>query len=196
MSASSRLISSFLLAAVIVIPRAQAEKITIPAGTRIEARMDRELRSDTAVVGEAFEATVTEHIRPDGVLAIPADSTLEGRVTIVRPGAPSGVLGVRFVRLRTLDGHVYDIDGVLAPTKDGQTVPIESAKKSAVILIGSEAEPGKHASTVVGDVDELPAEVADRWSQSGLSAERAVVPSGSVVMVELRQKVSVEETTR
>jgi hypothetical protein len=139
-------VSSVLLALVAGIPRVQAEKITLPEGTRIEARVDRELRSDT----------------------------------LVEP-----------------DGHVYDIDGVLAPTQEGAAVPIASAKKSAVVLIGNESEEGgKRASTVVGEDGELPRQVADRWSQSGLSPARVVIAQGAEVTIELRQPVAIEETTR
>jgi hypothetical protein len=71
-----------------------------------------------------------------------------------------------------------------------------SSRKSAVVLIGDESsEAGKRASTVVGQSGELPADVADRWSQSGLSPERAVIAKGAEVTVELRQRLAVEETT-
>jgi hypothetical protein len=194
MSVRHVLLSSVLFAA--AVPAAHAEKVTLPSGTQIEARVDRELRSDTATLGETFESTVTLPVRPGIRLAIPADSTIEGRVTVVRHSGTSGVIGVHFVRLRTPDGRVYDIDGVLAPTQEGQTVPLASGKKSAVVLIGDESyEAGQRASTVVGNSGELPADVADRWSQSGLSPERAVIAKGASVTVELRQRLTVEETT-
>jgi hypothetical protein len=197
MLACRSLLSFVLLALVVAVPRARAEKITLPAGTQIEARVDRELRSDAVALGETFECTVTAPIRPGIRLAIPAESTIEGRVTVVKPGARSGVIGVRFVRLRTPDGHVYDIDGVLAPTQEGAAVPIASAKKSAVVLIGDDSEEtGKRASTVVGEAGELAVDVADRWAQSGLSPERAVIAKGAAIVVELRQRLAVEETTR
>jgi hypothetical protein len=196
MSAPRLLVLSLMVATVLAVPCVRAEKITVPGGTRIEARIDQQISSDTAMVGEAFEATVTEPVLLEGALAIPAESALEGRVTVVRPASRSGVIGVRFVRLRTLDGRVYDIDGMLAPTRDGEPVPIAHAKRSAVMLIGDEEEPGKRASTVVGDVHETAAKLADRWSQSGLSSEHAVVAKGAAVTIELRQKLTVEQSVR
>jgi hypothetical protein len=193
---SARLLLPSVLLSVLAAPLARAEKVTLPSGTRIEARVERELRSDTTALGETFESTVTVPIQPALRLAIPADSTLEGRVTVVRHSGASGVIGVHFVRLRTPDGRVYDIDGVLAPTQEGQTVPLVSEKKSAVVLIGDgSSDPGQRASTGVGQSGELPADVADRWSQSGLSPQRAVIAKGAEITVELRQRLTVEETT-
>jgi hypothetical protein len=167
--------------------------LTIPRGTRIIAQLDHDLRSDDAAPGDRFELTVVSPVRVGRELAIPPGSALEGRVTVVRSGARSGVIGVRFTRLGTPDGRVYEIDGVLAPTHDGQAIDVPSSKKTAVVLIGNDADaPGKRASTVVGNSDEDPARVADRWSQSGLSPQQAFISRDSEVSVELRSALTVE----
>jgi hypothetical protein len=193
-----RILFSLSLLSVVAAPAALvADEITLPAGTRIEVRIDRELRSDAVTVGETFESTVSAPVEVGTRIAIPADSTIEGRVTVVRSGVRSGVIGVRFVRLRTADGHVYDLDALLAPTVEGETVPVSYGKKSAIVLIGSDADrPGKRASTVVGNSGEDATQVADRWSRSALSPERAYIASGSEMTVELGAPLTVEETTR
>jgi hypothetical protein len=172
---------------------ATADTVTIPSGRIMEVRMERALYSDQVIPDEPFFATVTLPLRIDGQLAIPAESRIEGRVTTVKSAGSSGVIGVRFVRLHLPDGVAYDIDGVLAPTQEGELLPVPPSKKKAVVLIGNESDaPGKRASTVVGNAGERPEDVADRWSGSGLSPRRASIAKGAEMVVELRKPLTVE----
>jgi hypothetical protein len=170
---------------------AMAETVTLPTGARIHAQILESLRSDEVVAGHSFEGTVTEPVHVDGRPAIPAGSVVTGLVTVVRSLERSGVIGVRFVSLRTPDGRIYDIDGVLTPTRDGETVRIAAGKKEAVVLIGDEADgPGKRASTLVGNAGEDHEDVADRWSKSGLSPRTAEIRGGSEITFELREPLT------
>jgi hypothetical protein len=168
-----------------------AEDIELPRGTRFDLALDQPLRSDSLLAGDTFEGTVKVDYTLGGRVVIPAGSTVFGRVTLVRSLSRSGVIGVRFVRL-SIDGHVYDIDGVLAPTRDGETVNVTPSKKEAVVLIGGEPEDSdKRASTLVGDIGENTEELAERWSRSGLSPRLALADAGTELTVELREPVDV-----
>jgi len=174
-----------------------AESVHLPAGTRIDIRTERALNSEEVSVGDTFECTVTAPIGVGGSIAIPVESMVAGRVTAVKPTARSGVIAVRFVRLHTPDGRFYDIDAVLAPTREGEPVDVSSSKKSAVVLIGNETDaPGKRASTLVGNSGELTERVAERWSHSGLSPAHAFVARGSEMTIELKEGVTIEASAK
>jgi len=92
-----------------------AQTINVPSGTVIELRMETGLSSGSSRVNDAFRATVTRSVWFDGRIAVPRDSRVEGRVTVVQPAAPrskSGVIGVSFTQI-TIDGRRYAINGAL-----------------------------------------------------------------------------------
>jgi hypothetical protein len=192
MPAQRALLLSLLVLASFGLAALNADEVKIPAGTRIDVELARPLRSDSVMVGDTFEATVSAPVRVAGRIVVPAGAAVEGRVTVVKSLARSGVIGVRFARLRTADGRTYDIDGVLAPTRDGEAVAVSPSKKEAVVLIGNEADaPGKRASTLVGDVGEEAEGLAERGSRSGLSPRLALAQEGTGLTIELREPVEV-----
>ena len=93
-----------------------SDRLTVPEGTVIGLRMESGLSSATAREGDTFRATVVRPVYLNNRIAIPADSRVDGRVTVVKraePGVRSGVLGVEFFRLRLPDNSSYDIEGAL-----------------------------------------------------------------------------------
>ena len=113
------------LCAVIVVAAsvAAAQSITVPEGTVIGLQMQDSLSSATSNVGDAFHATTVSSVYVNGAVAIPANSRVDGRVTVVQPAEPgvrSGVLGVQFVRLMMADNSSYTIDGALTSLSPGQ----------------------------------------------------------------------------
>ncbi|HEV2349161.1 MAG TPA: peptidoglycan-binding domain-containing protein [Terriglobia bacterium] len=102
------------------------DRVTVPAGAVIELQTTSSLDSATSQQGDTFSSTVRRSIYVDGNLAIPQSSSVDGRVTEVRPagqGSQSGAIGVEFFRLVLADGTSYDLSGVLttrAPNVNGQ----------------------------------------------------------------------------
>ena len=84
MSVRVLFLSSLLVAAGAA---ASAEKVTLPTGTKIEARTDRELRSDSLAEGDTFECTVTAPVLGLGTSAFAPEYGNMVRATsrIVRP---------------------------------------------------------------------------------------------------------------
>ena len=70
---------ALLFAAVV----AAADRLTVPQGTVIGLRMTSGLSSATAREGDTFRATVVRPVSIDSRIAIPADSRVDGRVTVV-----------------------------------------------------------------------------------------------------------------
>jgi hypothetical protein len=183
------ILPSLLALAIFTAGALHADEVTLPRGTRFEVTLDRALRSDSVTPGDTFEGAVTRPVSVAGRVVLPAGSIVSGRVTLVRSLARSGVIGVRFVGLRPPDGRTYTIDGVLAPTRDGEAVPVSPLKKEAVMLIGGDTDAGgrERASTLVGDVGEEPETLAERWSRSGLSPRLAEAEEGTELTLELRE---------
>jgi hypothetical protein len=82
-----------------------AQQVTIPEGTVIELRMDNGLYSNGSLINDTFKASVLRSVWIDGRVAVPEDSLIDGRVTVVQPaerGSHSGVIGVEFNKLSIL----------------------------------------------------------------------------------------------
>lgn len=113
---------------------ATAQSITVPEGTVIGIQMQDSLSSATSNVGDVFRATTVSSLYVNGGVAIPANSRVDGRVTVVQPAEPgvrSGVLGVEFFRLTLPDDTSYTIDGALTSlTPDQNAQPIQQYLRS------------------------------------------------------------------
>src|SRR3990172_6703890 len=122
---------ALLFAAVVM----ASDRLTVPEGTVIGLRMESGLSSATAREGDTFRATVVRSVSIDNRTAIPVDSRVDGRVTLVNraePGVRSGVIGVEFFRLRLPDNTSYGIEGALTSLRpDEGRQAIEQAQFSS-----------------------------------------------------------------
>lgn len=112
---------------------------TVKANQVLRVRLNEELNSETARVGDTFTATTVDPVYAGGgVEVVPQASTLVGQVTNVkragRKGEPA-TLDVRFVGLRLpngakrqLNGSLTDLDGGSGRSDNEGTV---SAKKTS-----------------------------------------------------------------
>lgn len=89
------------LFAAFVFPALQAfaeENFTLPAGTTLHVRLTTTLSTRTNQNGDPWTGKVIEPIFAKGQEVIPADSTVEGRVTYVKPpGRAKGVAEMRLI---------------------------------------------------------------------------------------------------
>lgn len=180
-----------------------AETLTVPRGQLVDVRIEQELSSDRMREGDTFSATVLETIYVDGRPAITQGSVIDGVVTLVRShedGHRSGVLGLRFTRLRALDGSRYAMDGSLVgfrkrTSEAGEVTRDKTTEARAVLVIGTESDgPGKRPSSLVGTQGEDEHTLATRWAASGLSSDVAEIEAGSELTLELRQPLRVSPT--
>ena len=58
--------------------------VTVPSGTQFSIRLDSELNSETAQVGDLFRASISTPIAIDGNTVIPVGALVEGRVVDVK----------------------------------------------------------------------------------------------------------------
>jgi hypothetical protein len=83
---------------------AEDSKLQLPPGLVLSTRLDTEISSERALVGDRITATVEQDARWKQKLIVPAGATLEGRIrAIEKPTAPSGnfTLALEFSELQT-----------------------------------------------------------------------------------------------
>src|SRR6266700_503412 len=90
----------FLITAVTVIPTAAQQRrrqaasgVTLPANTYFRLRMNEEISSERARIGDKFTAEVVTPIYHGSKEVVPAGSTVSGRVTSVQPAKGKGQAG-------------------------------------------------------------------------------------------------------
>ena len=96
---------------------------TLSADQTIRVRMDSELNSRTARIGDRFSTTVTEPVRSDnGVELIPVGSKIWGRVASVHPAGrhSAGTISVSFNQVELPTHARYTINGSLTTLQTDQ----------------------------------------------------------------------------
>jgi BON domain len=86
-------------------------KITLPAGTQLSIRLNDEVNSEKAQVGDVFHGSVSSPITIDEQTAIPTTADVEGRVVEVRSAgrfAGQSVLTLELTKL-TMNGKAYSL---------------------------------------------------------------------------------------
>lgn len=121
---------------------ARVENIEVPAGTRIQARLDDYLTSDRANVGDTFDLTVAESVAVGSRVVIPRGTRITGKISEVeRAKRPQkgGKLVLRATSIRLPDGAV-GIDGEI--TAEGKNLKGEGSLKEDLKEIGIGAAAG------------------------------------------------------
>ena len=121
-----------------------------PSGTRFSVRMNEQLSTRSASVGESFTATLTQPILSgDGDVVIPAGATVRGRVTESTRAGRAGEkanLRIAFTSI-SYEGRSYPIDASIVGTVPVRTVTADSRKEQAGKVAG-----GAAAGAVLGQI--------------------------------------------
>ena len=134
---------------------------TVSAGQTIRARMNGNISSKTAAVGNTFTATVTEPVYASGgQVVVPTGSTVVGRVDSVsraRKGGNPGSINVSFTSIRLPNGLTRRINGSLTDlTSDDAKSDAESTargdkmKHRKLIFIGGGGAGGAILGAAIG----------------------------------------------
>ena len=119
-----------------VAPAPQPIVKTVPAGTTVDVVFLDALSSETANPGDSFRARVTHDVVQDGIVVIPAGSTVAGSVTEAVPLKKIGgtaKLALEFSKLELPSGGTADIDASLVEQGKSET------KKDAATIGGATA---------------------------------------------------------
>jgi len=134
---------------------------TVPADTVIRVRMDSQMSSRSARVGDRFSTTVTEPVYggDSGIEVIPVGSKLWGRVTSVKQAGrrSPGNISVSFYQIATPTRATYPINGSLSSLQaddvnaDNEgTVAGKSNRKRDAVFIGGGAATGALIGAIAG----------------------------------------------
>ncbi len=134
---------------------------TVDMGTTFRVRMNNNISSKTARVGDTFTTTVTEPVYSNaGVVVIPTGSTVKGRVDSVVPpkkGGNPGQIGVSFISVKLPTGSTRSINGSLTDlnTKDAKsdnesTASADKMKNRKIIFIGGGGAGGAVLGAAIG----------------------------------------------
>ena len=87
------------------------QKITVPAGTQLSIRLNDEVNSEKAQVGDVFHGSISSPVAIDDQTAIPTTADVEGRVVDVKSAgrfAGQSVLTLELTKL-TMGGKSYSL---------------------------------------------------------------------------------------
>ncbi|MGH9945220.1 MAG: hypothetical protein ACRD9R_22950 [Pyrinomonadaceae bacterium] len=132
---------------------------TVDTDQTIRVRMDSELNSKTARVGDRFSTTVTEPVYADGVEVIPVGSKVWGRVATVKRAQrrSPGTITVSFNSVELPNRARYPINGSLTSLQaddvnsdSESTVAGRSNRKRDAVFIGGGAATGAIIGAIAG----------------------------------------------
>ena len=132
-------------------PPPQPVTYTIPAGTRITVRLAQTIASNTAHVGDSFDATVTSPIIVKGKTLVTTGSTASGTVTAANSRGKfkgAGVLSLQLASLRIAGNRTPIASSIWSRTLSGKgkrTAGFIGGGGGAGALIGGLAGGGKGA---------------------------------------------------
>ena len=129
----------------------QPNYYAVPFNTVFRVRMNQEISSGNARVGDRFTTTVVDPVYANGgIEVVPAGSTITGRVTQVIPAqrkGKAGSIGVSFISLQLPSGMTRAINGSLTDVttntarsdREGQVSGRSIIKRNAVFIGGGAA---------------------------------------------------------
>ena len=160
---------------------AQPTYRTVSANTVIRVRMNEEISSGNARIGDRFTTTVVDPVYSGGVEVIPSGSIITGRVTSVDRASrksKAGTMGVSFISVqlpsgmtRAINGSLADISGESVNSDNEGTVSGRSSTKRNAVFIGGGAATGALIGAIAGVVK---VQASEQVSARGLeSPERS-----------------------
>jgi hypothetical protein len=121
-------------------------RITVPAGTQLSIRINDELNSETAQVGDVFHGSISTPVSVEGKTVIPTTADVEGRVVDVKSAGRfkgQSELTVELTRL-TMNGKSYPI------TSDRWSKQGSARGKSTAAKVGGGAAVGAILGGIFG----------------------------------------------
>jgi outer membrane lipoprotein SlyB len=124
----------------------------VPAGSTFSVRINEELSTRTARVGQTFSATLIEPLHSaDGTMVVPAGAMVRGRVTHVQASGNAGQradLGVAFTSV-SHDGETYPLHGTVVEAPHVRRVNRASRTETAA-KVGGGAAVGAVLGRIIG----------------------------------------------
>lgn len=122
------------------------QKVTVPSGTQLSIRLNTEVNSETAQMGDVFHGSLSAPISIDDQTVLPTTADVEGRVVEVKSAgkfAGQSVLTLELTKL-VMDGRSYNLQ-TNQWTKSG-----DSRGKSTAAKVGGGAAVGAILGGILG----------------------------------------------
>lgn len=194
------------------VKRAPAPRLyTVAAGKRIRVRMNEELTSKTAKVGDRFTVTVVDPVySTNGAVVIPQGSEIVGKVDAVTKAANKGkpgALDVSFIRVdlpngtkRVINGSLTELNADDAKSDEEGTARGDKMKHRKVIWYGGGAAGGAILGAAIGGgkgalIGGLLGAGGGFLGERYTKGEEAKVESGTEFTVYLNRAVSLPKFT-
>ena len=131
-------------------PAPSFRELSVPAGTLLRVRLDRELSTETSNVGDMFTVTLLSPITDTSNVVIPAGTKIRGEVTALESSGSAGqqaLIRVDFGQL-LLDGESYQV--ALTVSEANATTRGRSSTEEKAVKIGAGAVVGGILGRVIG----------------------------------------------
>ena len=170
-------------------PATQPRRNEIPAGQEVDARIERELSSETAQVEDRFVATTVVDLYQGNDVLIPAGSTLRGVVSSVNKATRTdrkGSMTVAFDQV-TIRGRSYPIRATVTQAIESEGIKGEAAK------IGAGAGVGAIIGGILGGAKGalLGVLIGGGGTIAATEGKDAVLPAGTILRVRFDQPLTV-----
>ncbi|MDQ3667604.1 MAG: hypothetical protein M3410_13725 [Acidobacteriota bacterium] len=133
---------------------------TLNSGQVIRVRMNQNITSETARIGDRFTTTVVDPVYARGLEVIPAGSSIVGQVRNVKRASrqsKAGTIEVHFVSLRlptgiarTINGDLTEVTSESVSADNEGEVSGKSATKRNVVFVGGGAATGALIGAIAG----------------------------------------------
>lgn len=180
-------------------PAPSAARVTVPQGTELHMTLSSPLSSATSQVGDDVTGTMTSAVVVGDAVAIPAGSTVFGRVTGVDPATKGlkvsdkgGALVLAFTKVTTPGGYSSPMSGTLtsAASSKGKTAGIigGSAAGGAILgkIIGGHTKDAAIGAVVGGGIG--------TGIAAGTKGKEMVIPAGTAVAITLDQPLTMKRS--
>ena len=171
-------------------PATPPRRNEIPAGTQLDARLERDLSSATAQVEDRFTATTVVDLYQGNDVLIPAGSTLRGVVSSVNKATRTdrkGSLTVAFDQV-TVNGKSYPMHGTVQQAIESEGIKGEAGK------IGAGAGVGAILGGILGGGKGalLGVLVGGGGTIAATEGKDVTLPAGTVLRVQLDQALQIK----
>jgi len=176
----------------------RAVRITVPVGTEVHLTLSSPIGSATSQVGDAVTGTTTVAILVSDRVAIPAGSTVYGRVTGVDPATKGlqvsdkgGAVALAFTSITTPGGDSSSMSGSLTS--------VASSKGKTAGIIGGSAAGGAILGKILGGdtKDAAIGAVLGGGIGTGIAAgtkgKEVVIPAGTDLAITLDEPLTIAQ---
>jgi hypothetical protein len=162
---------------------------SIPEGQELDARLEKELTSDTAQVEDRFQATTMADLYEGNNVLIPAGSVLRGVVSAVNRASRTdrkGSLTVAFDQI-TVRGRTYPMRGTVTHALESEGIRGEAGR------IGAGAGVGAIIGGIIGGVKGalLGVLIGGGGTIAATEGKDVTLPAGTILRVRLDQPPNV-----